>query len=247
MNRIEREFVSLKENPIEFVEFFKTPDKLQWVFVIKNVKNTYYSNTSNYGIINFGEKYPFFPPAIKFISNIVHPNIYKDGNICLSYLRSSSDETGYYNSTNIWAPGITIFQIFVAIVNLLHEPQLNSPANVDAKKMWECNNILSEIQLNQQKYYMVHYTTKEAYENILIYDHILTNTSVINYGLSIPSGFGNINNKKIGDPNITLTENIDYIISNKYTEAPGSYFRLERNITSSVPNNPTCTLLNSPK
>jgi len=105
---------------------------------------------------------------------------------------------------------------------------------------------IGKIPLIKQKYYIVHYTTKKAYENILISKHILTNTSTINYELpnifSFSPGFGNINKKKIGNSKITLTDSLDDIISNNYTEAHGVYFRMERNITSFVPDRTNCTI-----
>lgn len=70
--------------------------------------------------LEFTEEYPNKPPKVKFTSKLFHPNIYKDGNICLDIL-----------STN-WSPIYDVSSILTSIQSLLSDPNPNSPANAEA-------------------------------------------------------------------------------------------------------------------
>ncbi len=41
--------------------------------------------------MTFPHDYPFSPPTFRFIPPIYHPNIYKDGRLCISILHTSGD------------------------------------------------------------------------------------------------------------------------------------------------------------
>ena len=70
--------------------------------------------------INFSDDYPVKPPSVKFISPIFHPNVYRDGKICVDILQGE------------WSPAQNVRTILVSIRSLLMDPNPNSPANRDA-------------------------------------------------------------------------------------------------------------------
>jgi ubiquitin-conjugating enzyme E2 I len=64
---------------------------------------------------SFPAEYPQKPPLCSFAPPIYHPNVFDDGEICLSII---NEEKG-------WKPSITIKQIVLGIQQLLIEPNNN--------------------------------------------------------------------------------------------------------------------------
>ena len=76
------------------------------------------------------------PPQVRFTTKLFHPNVYNDGNLCISILHEGKDETGYENDLERWSPLNNIRTIFKSIISLLYDPNADSPANLDAGKLW---------------------------------------------------------------------------------------------------------------
>jgi len=97
-----------------------------WNCTIPGKKNTNWEG-GNYKLeMRFTEDYPLSPPICVFKPSIFHVNIYDDGLVCLSILNEEN-----------WKPGITIKQILIGIQDLLSEPNISSPAQVKALKIYE--------------------------------------------------------------------------------------------------------------
>ena len=70
--------------------------------------------------------YPITPPKIQFKTPICHPNVhFQTGEICLTLLGGEH-----------WAPSYTIGSVMDAIQQLLSDPGLDSPLNVDIANLW---------------------------------------------------------------------------------------------------------------
>ncbi|KAF9529072.1 ubiquitin-conjugating enzyme [Crepidotus variabilis] len=83
--------------------------------------------------LTFPEDFPLQPPKMKFLTPMWHPNIYADGNLCISILHPpKDDEYGYEDAGERWLPVHTL----ISVISLLSSetPNLESPANVDAAK-----------------------------------------------------------------------------------------------------------------
>lgn len=72
----------------------------------------------------FGEDYPLKPPKVKFVTEVFHPNVYVGGDLCLDILQDA------------WSPAQTVGSILTSIRSLLDDPNIASPANVDAAKLY---------------------------------------------------------------------------------------------------------------
>ncbi|KAJ5884669.1 Ubiquitin-conjugating enzyme E2 15 [Penicillium taxi] len=70
--------------------------------------------------LSFPMEYPHMPPKMKFESSIFHPNIYPNGDVCISILHPpEEDKWGYESAAERWSP-----------------PNDESPANVEAARLW---------------------------------------------------------------------------------------------------------------
>ena len=85
----------------------------------------------------FNSNYPNEPPQFKFLTKLFHPNIYPDGKVCISILHTGNDEFGYEDISERWNPSHSAQSILISILSMLSDPNLESPANVDAAKMWK--------------------------------------------------------------------------------------------------------------
>jgi len=102
-----------------------------------------YLSVTNYGDlvihISFPKNYPYSPPRV-VIPKIYHPNIYKTGNLCMSILHEGNREVGDAEDMDEkWSPAIWMESLLASLVWVLESPNLDSPANVDAKKLYTSN------------------------------------------------------------------------------------------------------------
>ncbi len=67
--RLQKEYLSIKKNPIENVLVKPADDNiLTWYFIIFGPKETPYHNGEYFGIILFERNYPFAPPHFKMFT-----------------------------------------------------------------------------------------------------------------------------------------------------------------------------------
>jgi len=100
-------------------------DMLIWTAIIIGPKGTPYENGTFSLVMVFDEEYPNHPPEVTFISKMFHPNIYANGDLCLDLLR------------NRWSPSYDILGILMSIQSLLNDPNIKSPANIEAAKVFD--------------------------------------------------------------------------------------------------------------
>ncbi|VVT54533.1 uncharacterized protein SAPINGB_P004123 [Magnusiomyces paraingens] len=120
----------------------------------------------------FPSDYPYSPPTFKFIPPIFHPNVYRDGRLCISILHKSGDVTSGEPDGETWSPVQTVESVLVSIVSLLSDPNINSPANVDASVAYTKNpeefkqRVREEVErskVNIPKGFVMPSTLKSAY------------------------------------------------------------------------------------
>ncbi|KAI3406576.1 CDC34 [Candida oxycetoniae] len=84
------------------------------------------------GQMRFPSDFPFSPPSFRFTPAIYHPNIYRDGRLCISILHQGGDPTSDEPESETWSPAQTVESVLISIISLLDDPNGNSPANIDA-------------------------------------------------------------------------------------------------------------------
>lgn len=74
---------------------------------------------------------------MKFLCEIFHPNVYPNGEVCISILHPPGDDPNHYESASErWSPIQSTEMILISVMSMLAEPNDESPANVEAAKMW---------------------------------------------------------------------------------------------------------------
>lgn len=102
--------------------------------------NTFPRKTGGFfrATLSFPPEYPLLPPKMTFTSPIpFHPNVYASGDVCISILHPpEEDKYGYESAAERWSPVQSPETILLSVISMLSSPNDESPANVDAAKMW---------------------------------------------------------------------------------------------------------------
>lgn len=87
--------------------------------------------------MRFPRNYPYAPPDFRFSKPLWHPNIYPDGRICISILHAPGEDVMSGETPGErWSPAQRVESVLISIISLLDDPEINSPANVDASVMY---------------------------------------------------------------------------------------------------------------
>lgn len=63
--------------------------------------------------------------------------VYANGEVCISILHPPGDDPNHYESASErWSPIQSVEKILISVMSMLAEPNDESPANVEAAKMW---------------------------------------------------------------------------------------------------------------
>jgi len=109
--------------------------------------------------LSFPPNYPHAPPTLTFLSPIpFHPNIYSPssptpGLLCISILHPPEEDIyGYEAASERWNPVQTPETILLSVISLFYGPNDESPANVEAARLWrEEERLRKEGEVNGGK------------------------------------------------------------------------------------------------
>jgi ubiquitin-conjugating enzyme E2 G2 len=63
--------------------------------------------------------------------------VYPNGEVCISILHPPGDDPNQYEqASERWSPIQSVEKILISVMSMLAEPNDESPANVDAARMW---------------------------------------------------------------------------------------------------------------
>ncbi|GAU91981.1 hypothetical protein RvY_04134 [Ramazzottius varieornatus] len=134
-----QEFQSLQKETNEGfqVKLLRDDNMFEWDVAIFGPPDTLYAGGYFRALMKFPSEYPFSPPSVKFVNKIWHPNIYDNGNVCISILHPASNDTRSGElPCERWNPTQNAHSVIMSIISLLSEPNTSSPANVDAGIMY---------------------------------------------------------------------------------------------------------------
>jgi len=139
---LQKQLAELSKNPVEGFSAGLVDDNdiFKWEVLIIGPSDTLYEGGFFKCHLEFPQEYPLRPPKLKIITDIWHPNIERNGDVCISILHEPGDDRwGYEKASERWLPVHTVETILVSVISMLADPNDESPANVDAAKEWREN------------------------------------------------------------------------------------------------------------
>eukprot|EP00928_Gymnodinium_smaydae_P056556 TRINITY_DN39926_c0_g1_i1.p1 TRINITY_DN39926_c0_g1~~TRINITY_DN39926_c0_g1_i1.p1 ORF type:complete len:169 (+),score=40.16 TRINITY_DN39926_c0_g1_i1:136-642(+) len=128
--RLLRDFKKLTADAPEGISAAPVGDNLyQWTAIIFGPVGTPWEGGVWKLELAFPEQYPETPPRVRFRSEVFHPNVFPDGQICLDLLRGPG-----------WKPSYDVCAVLVAIQSLLADPDTHETpeggANPEAEALF---------------------------------------------------------------------------------------------------------------
>eukprot|EP00053_Salpingoeca_punica_P007700 m.70028 g.70028 ORF g.70028 m.70028 type:complete len:256 (+) comp14284_c0_seq1:242-1009(+) len=147
--RVRKELASFQSlgHPLMCFEGLAEDRLDRWLVVLRGPPDSPYQGGRFRVLVRFPETYPMDPPSVQFLEEFFHPNVYRDGKVCLStlqqpvpkHIQSAEDVKAAQGAAN-WSPALDVESIFISVVSLLADPNPNDPANLDAATMFTKNH-----------------------------------------------------------------------------------------------------------
>lgn len=129
----------IRLSPHEQFSIADPTDIYTWPIIIIGPQNTPFENGIYKAVLKFPRNYPEGPPEFIFQTEMFHPNIGKDGKVCISILHYGDDFTGYEESSIRWSPVLSPESVIISVISILDKPNTDSSANLDATLVYNSN------------------------------------------------------------------------------------------------------------
>ncbi|GAA51285.1 ubiquitin-conjugating enzyme E2 R [Clonorchis sinensis] len=143
---LQKELLELNATPVEGfkVNISSVENMFVWDVAIFGPPKTLYEGGYFKARLFFPPDYPYSPPSMQFLTKMFHPNIYADGEVCISILHSpGEDPQSDELASERWNPTQNVRTILLSVISLLNEPNIHSAAHVDASisyRKWKESN-----------------------------------------------------------------------------------------------------------
>lgn len=147
------EYRSLIKDPPEGISAGPVSEDnfLLWECLIAGPADTCYEGGVFPASLSFREDYPLNPPKMSFNPPIFHPNVYANGEVCISILHAPGDDPNMYETAaERWSPIQSVEKILLSVMSMLAEPNPESGANIDACKLWRENRAVFTEKVRAQ-------------------------------------------------------------------------------------------------
>lgn len=129
------------DSPEGIVAFPLNDDLFHWGATIAGPEDTPWEGGLFRLALDFTHEYPMLPPNVRFVTPVFHPNVYKDGRICMDIMKSQ------------WSPAYDVISLLLSIQSLLGDPNPMSAANGEAAELYSKQREAYEarvLQLTEQ-------------------------------------------------------------------------------------------------
>eukprot|EP00038_Savillea_parva_P030013 m.74926 g.74926 ORF g.74926 m.74926 type:complete len:240 (-) comp8951_c0_seq2:1082-1801(-) len=139
---LKKEFSKFFRHPHEYVklESLNGDNIYEWWVYIVGPPETSYAGGVWKALLRFPVDFPMSPPSVQFMGQFFHPNVYRDGKVCISTLQMplpDAEDEGV--ATGFWTPVSGMETIFISILSLLSDPNPDDPANAEAAQLYTQN------------------------------------------------------------------------------------------------------------
>merc|ERR1712093_507040 len=136
-----KELMRLTKEPVPgFTVEPASDDLYTWIVGMFGPPDTIYQGAYFKAKMKFPETYPMDPPSMVMMQPMWHPNIYSDGKLCISILHPPGDDPHSGElAAERWNPTQSVTTVLLSVISMLSEPNISSPANVDAGVMYRNN------------------------------------------------------------------------------------------------------------
>jgi len=133
LKRIQKELQDLAIDPPASCSAGPVGDDLfHWTATIMGPDDSPFSGGVFFLDLHFPADYPFKPPKIQFTTKVYHPNINKNGSICLDILKDQ------------WSPALTVSRVLLSISSLLTDPNPDDPLVPEIAHQFKTNKAAYE-------------------------------------------------------------------------------------------------------
>jgi len=126
VKRIQKELKDLEKDPPTNCSAGPSgSDLFHWTATIMGPEGSPYQGGLFFLSVHFPADYPFKPPKVSFTTKVFHPNINRNGAICLDILKDQ------------WSPALTISRVLLSISSLLTDPNADDPLDAEAAQAYK--------------------------------------------------------------------------------------------------------------
>ena len=126
--QLARELKNLKEAPVEGVKVKLTSEDnlFEWEVVLFGPPDTLFEGAYIKAKMKFPTDYPSSPPTFTFITPMWHPNVYANGELCLSILHQPIDDPSSGElASERWNITQNVRTILLSVQSLLDAPNIS--------------------------------------------------------------------------------------------------------------------------
>ncbi|CCK73068.1 E2 ubiquitin-conjugating protein UBC7 KNAG_0M02150 [Huiozyma naganishii CBS 8797] len=125
-------------------------DLFLWDCLVQGPPDSPYEGGVFEAQLRFPRDYPLSPPKLTFVPSVLHPNVYPNGEVCISILHAPGEDPNQYElAEERWSPVQSVEKILLSVVSMLSEPNVESGANIDACVLWRDNRPEFERQVKR--------------------------------------------------------------------------------------------------
>lgn len=136
------QLMELKRHPPDNVSVGLFNDQLHiWECMFFGPMGSLYEGGFFRAMLVFPADFPNGPPKMQFSTPILHPNVYPDGKVCISILHPPGEDkfNEQESADERWRPILGVEAILISVLSMLtdDEPNVDSPANIDAARLYK--------------------------------------------------------------------------------------------------------------